>query len=762
MNKINVFELAAVIKLNTSEYESALETASSKSSSFSSSLKSGFSKAVKVGAAAIAAATTAVTAFATSAVSTGAEFDTSMSQVMATMGYTVDELNDDTSEGAQSLQTLRDSALELASASAFTASEVADAYNYMALAGYDVEESMEMIPNVLALAAAGSMDLATASDMLTDSQTALGLSMDETTVLADQMAKTASTTNTSVSQLGEAILTVGGTAKDLSGGTTELNAVLGALADNGIKGSEAGTHLRNIMLAMNPTTQDAADAFAALGVEAYDSEGNLRSMNDIFLDLSEAMDGMTDQEKTNIISTIFNKTDIASVNALLATSSDRWDELYTSIDDSAGAAQAMADTQLDNLTGDVTLFKSALDSAKILLSDELTPTLREFVQFGTDGIGQLSSAFQEGGLSGMMDALGGILSDGIAMITDMLPTVVDAGTQLLMSLIQGISDNLPQIMDAAILIVSQLVDNISENLPMLLTAASETIVTLMTGIADSLPQMVPTIVGIVTQLVDTLTEPSTLGSLADASIAIIISLADGLIAALPDFLEKAPEIIENLVTALVENAPKLLEAAAEVVINLVLGIGQNLPQILSAAWDIATTLLSGIGQYYTKMLSTGKEIVDKVKSGIMSKISEASTWGRDLIQNFINGIVEKWNALKTTVSNVAQTVKDFLGFSEPKEGPLSNFHTYAPDMMELFAKGIQDNAGLLEGTFNQALDFEPNYTAVQSSSAGASSGGNYIVNITVNGAKYADEERLAAVISQKIQSAVSRRDAVWA
>jgi TP901 family phage tail tape measure protein len=760
---LDVFDLYAKIAIDTSDYESGLSSASEKSSTFGSKLSKGLKTAAKVAAAAIGAATTAVAAFAKSAVSTGAEFDSSMSQVMATMGYTTDELNDSTSEAAQSMEALRNSALDLASTSSFTASEVADAYNYMALAGYDVEESMEMIPNVLALAAAGSMDLATASDMLTDSQTALGLSMDDTTVLADQMAKTASTTNTSVSQLGEAILSVGGTAKSLSGGTTELNAVLGALADNGIKGAEAGTHLRNIMLAMNPTTEDAAAAFEQLGIDAYDSEGNMRSLEDIFTEMSDAMDGMTDQEKTNIISTIFNKTDIASVNALLATSADRWDELSAAIEDSTGAAQAMADTQLDNLTGDVTLFQSALDSAKILLSDELTPTLRNFVQFGTSGITELSSAFQEGGLTGMMDALGGILSDGIAMITDMLPTVVSAGTQLLMSLIQGITSNLPQLMDAAVQIVTELIDSLVENMPMLLTAGLETITTLASGIADSLPTLIPTIIDVVLQIVDTLI--ANVDMLVDAAIEIIVALAEGLINALPSLLERVPEIIESLVDKLVDLGPELLTAAAELIGQLVIGLISNLPQILASGVRIVATLISGIGQYYSNLLKAGKEIVNKVKSGIQSKIDEAKTWGKDLIANFISGITAKWEALKQTVSNVAQTVKDFLGFSEPDKGPLSNFHTYAPDMMELFAKGIKDNAGMLQDTLDASLDVLPTYNVTASTSAvraASASSGGMVVNITVNGAQYKDEETLAQIISEKIQASVARKGAVWA
>ncbi|MDY6068101.1 MAG: phage tail tape measure protein, partial [Opitutales bacterium] len=194
----------------------------------------------KTVATAVTGATAAVTAFAKTSIDAGMSFDTSMSQVAATMGTTVDSISE-----------LRDFAMEMGANTAFSAVQAADALNYMALAGYDSEESMSALPTVLNLAAAGALDLAEASDMVTDVQSALGLSMEESAELVDKMAKAASSSNTSVGQLGSAILTVGGTAKNLAGGTTELSTALGILADNGIKGAEGGTALRNIILSLS-------------------------------------------------------------------------------------------------------------------------------------------------------------------------------------------------------------------------------------------------------------------------------------------------------------------------------------------------------------------------------------------------------------------------------------------------------------------------------------------------------------------------------
>ena len=251
--------------------------------------------------------------------------------------------------------------------------------NYLALAGYDTQQMCDTLPTVLNLAAAGGIDLAAASDMVTDAMSALGMGVDEAGTMVDQMAKTASTTNTSVAQLGEGILTIGATAKTVKGGTAELNTALGILANNGIKGAEGGTHLRNVILSLQNPTDKAAACMEQLGLDVYDSEGNMRSLNDILGDLNTSMDGMTAAEKSNIIGQIFNKTDLSSVNALLANTGSTWDDLQQSIIDSGGAAQQMADTQLDNLQGQITILKSALEGLAISFGELLLPAIKMIV-----------------------------------------------------------------------------------------------------------------------------------------------------------------------------------------------------------------------------------------------------------------------------------------------------------------------------------------------------------------------------------------------
>lgn len=255
-----------------------------------------------------------------------------------------------------------------------------------------------------------------------------------------------------------------------------------------------------------------------------------------------------------------------------------------------------------------------------------------------------------------------------AMITESAPKLLDAGATAVEALAHGLLDAVPQLLPTIIDLIMQLGQMIIKMAPELIKCGIDLIVQLAIGLAQALPDLIPAAIDALFTIVDTLLDNIDL--LIDAAIQLIMALAEGLIDALPRLIEKVPEIVIKLVEALIRNAPKLLEASTELIFMLI----------------------EGIVKMFGKIVEVGANLVTKVKEGFSQKIQDAKNWGRDIIDNFINGIKEKWEHLKQTVKNVAQTVKDILGFSEPKEGPLSNFHTYAPDMMDLYAKGIDDNA----------------------------------------------------------------------
>ena len=730
----------------------------------------GIGKAAAIG---LTAATVAVGGFAAASVNTGMAFDSSMSQVAATMGYSVAELNDATSEASQNFSQLREFAMEMGANTAFSASDAAGALNYMALAGYDAEKSMTMLPNVLNLAAAGGIDLALASDMVTDAQSALGLSLDETAGLVDKMAAASSKSNTSVQQLGDAILTVGGTAKNLSGGTTELSMALGVLADNGIKGAEGGTALRNMILSLSAPTDKAAAQLAALGVEAFDAEGNLRPLNETFGDLNGALSSLTQEEQTQALNTIFNKVDLKSVNAMLGTSAERFEELgvaidgawvnmgslsdslsdvgidltamqgnlgklgisekafsdilktsggnaeafadallkaadtgvsqedvvkalggdlgglQTAFDNTSGAAQAMADTQLDNLAGDITMFKSALEGAQIVISDELSPSLRQFTQFGTESVTKLSEAFQEGGLTGAMGTLGGILSDGLGMIVEMLPTAIDAGMQLLGALGQGLLDNTPLIIDAAIQIVTLLGDGILNSLPVLVGAGMQIIASLASGLGGMLPTLIPALVETVMLMAGTLIE--NLPLVIDAGMQLISGLADGIIGAIPLLVDMLPDVITSICGFVTENLSTILEQGVQILTSLATGIIGALPELIGQIPSIITGIVGTLSESFPSIVSTGVTLLLELGGGIISAIPQLVAQlpsigaailgvlieipgmvlgvGKSIVEGLWSGIssMASWVAekVKGFASGIVDGIKGFLGIHSP-------------------------------------------------------------------------------------------------
>ena len=375
----------------------------------------------------------AFTEAASFVVETGKSFEASMSQVTATMGLTT---------ASEEYEVLSAAAKEMGATTKYSATQAGEALNYLALAGYSAENSVKALPTVLNVAAAGGIDLAYASDMITDSMSALGLEMSDLTGFSDKLAKTSQKSNTSVAQLGEAILTVGGTAKSLAGGVDELNTMLGLIADNGIKGAEGGTALRNIILSLSAPTDTAAAALKELNVQAFDSDGNLRELSDVFGDLNTALAPLTDEEKTQFLNKIFNKVDLKAVNALLGTTSARFDELRGYVEDCDGAAAQMAETMSDNLEGDMQILNSSLEAVGVSTYEKFSGPMREAVQEITGIFDELNEKIN-GELGDKLETLAEKLGDiavqaaefavdeGIPKLIDALGWICDHGDELL-------------------------------------------------------------------------------------------------------------------------------------------------------------------------------------------------------------------------------------------------------------------------------------------------------------------------------------------
>ena len=455
---MDVMTLAAKLTLNTSEFNADLSSSEKKMKG----LTSGGVAWGNIVSNAVTAAGRALKSFAEDTVKTGMSFDSMMSQVKA-----IGQMGD------QDFQNVRKRAMELGETTKFTAAEVGEAFYYMALAGWDTNEMLDGIGGVLNLAAASGENLGRTSDIVTDAITAMGLTAEDAGHFVDVLAQASANSNTTVGQMGEAFKYLATTGGVMKYSIEDVATTLGLLANNGIKASQAGTSMRQILNTLINPSKDAAAAMDALGLSLFDEKTNarkplvqfLQEARDIFKDaglqLEEGFDAEEiqarldklnawyDEEQAKIdkmtkgkaaaqkqldidyatrfsdeitpnqsflakLGDIGGLRGISSLFAIMNSTDEDFEQLTSVIQDSEGAAEEMSKTMLDNLMGDITILNSAMEGLKIIVSDSFKKDLRSFVQTLTEQIGQLNEAFQENGALGMFVNLADWVVNGIA------------------------------------------------------------------------------------------------------------------------------------------------------------------------------------------------------------------------------------------------------------------------------------------------------------------------------------------------------------
>lgn len=728
---MDVFDLKGVLSLDSSKFESGLKSAGSMASSFGSGLMNGMKKIAGFTTAALGVASAATTKFVKDSVQTGMAFDSMMGQVGATMGKDIEQMEQemgsvdvafgDTVKHFEG--SLREFALFMGQNTKFSATEAAQALNYMALAGYKTEESMQMLPAVLNMAAAGAMDLGLASDMITDTQSALGLSFERTNQMVDEFAKAASSGNTTVEMLGEAFLKVGGLAKELNGGIVigedglateidgiqELEIAFTAMANAGIKGNEAGTHMRNMLLKLSSPTDKGAQAFEDLGVSVFDAEGNMRSLADIFSDLNTGLSKVTQAEKLQAIGNIFNARDTASAEALLgaiegtveyedqvyaiSTAYEKWGDAIYDVDkgfkvtqaswdylgqqilESEGAAAAMSSRQLNNLKGSITLFKSALETAKITVSDKLTPALREFIDFGTEGLQKMVDGFNENGLTGAMDAFGDILSDGLVKVIDKLPNLADVAGKLLTTLGKGLLDNIDAVSDAATSIFTMIAELVVKGLPGFLKIGGEILKKIGEWVVDNADMVLDGIGNALEQIVVFIADNA--GSFVDGVGKLIGKIANKLPQLIRTITRALPRAIRDIADAIVKNAPELIKGATDSVGEIVKALPDIIKALVDAAPDIITAVIGGILTNVPTLIQGCIDVVGKIVEnipeiilGLINKIPDIIEmfFGEDgflSVKNIARIVVKCMDLVHKIVISIPTIIGELIGTGIP-------------------------------------------------------------------------------------------------
>lgn len=381
---VEVGSAYATLRVKLDEWDQGLDTAANSLKGYGNKLQGSMDDVGKRLASAGKSLTTKVTlpivGIGTAAVKTSMDFEAAMSKVSSLSGAQGEDFD-----------RLRDKAIEMGAQTMYSATESAEALQYMALAGWDTEEMLDGLEPILKLAGAAGMDLGRASDIVTDGLTAMGLSAKDAAHFADVMAVTMSKSNTDVNQLGEAFKYVAPLAGSMGYSIEDLSLALGLMANAGIKASQGGTSLRRTLLNLSDPTDDVAGAMKKLGISMFNPDGSAKSLYDLMVELRDSMKGLTDKEKALYASTIAGATGLSGLLAIVDASDDDFNKLAAAISDADGAGMEMYDTMTNNLQGSITELMSALESLMISMGDLLVPLIKEVVSMLQGWVEHLNS-----------------------------------------------------------------------------------------------------------------------------------------------------------------------------------------------------------------------------------------------------------------------------------------------------------------------------------------------------------------------------------
>lgn len=606
---MDLFDLFAKISLDTSEYETGLEKASGKLKGFASGLQSTlastkgmFSPAVEgfkqiegvgktagsymvKGAQAFGVASTAVAGFGGSAVKAGMSFDAAMSQVSAISGAT-----------GGSFDALRSKAMEMGAKTKFSATEAAEAMNYMAMAGWKDQDMLNGIAGIMDLAAASGEDLASTSDIVTDALTAFGLTASDSGHFADVLAAASSNANTNVGMMGETFKYVAPLAGAMGYSAEDTALAIGLMAGSGIKGSQAGTSLRSVLTRLVKPTKESGTAMDALGISVMNSDGSMKSLGDVIGDLRTAFSGLTKEEKTSYAAMLGGQEAMSGLLAIVNATPEEVAKLTGALEECDGAAKKMADTMMDNLAGDIQKFKSNVETLQITISDALTPTLRGFAQFGTKAMEQLTSGFQAGGMDGFFSALTSVATNAVAILAKGAPRFVEVSFKFVESLAEGILNARNNIILSAQEMIGILVEGlngfISSHADEMISFGLSLVRTIFQGFAQA-------------------------GSVISQHIGEFIPLiVEAFLTYHETLFTVGIDILGAIGRGLVENKEKIGEMASNTVRSIALAIGENAPDIIEGAIVLLEALANAFVENWPIIAAVGTEIITKLVEGI--------------------------------------------------------------------------------------------------------------------------------------------------
>ncbi|MGJ0908845.1 phage tail tape measure protein [Clostridium botulinum] len=615
-----------------------------------SKLSSIAGKSVKIFTGAVAATGTVLSGIGAYALKVGSNFEEGMSKVSAISGAT-----------GEDLKKLTEKAKEMGANTKFSATESAEAMQYMAMAGWKTGDMLNGIDGIMNLAAASGEDLALVSDIVTDALTAFGMSAKDSAQFADLLASAASNSNTNVSMLGESFKYVAPVAGALGHSAKDTAFALGLMANAGIKSSQSGTALRASLTNLAHPSKQMAEEMDRLGISLTDSNGKVKEGKALYDELRQKFSGLTDAQKTQAAATIFGKEAMSGMLAIINASDADYKKLYESLSNCDGAAQKMAETMNDNLKGQITLLSSALESLGIELYESVNNPMKEVVKTANEMVQQLTNAFKEGGLTSLVTELGNVFATIITNIASQLPQMINLAVQVIQSFITGIQNNLPLIVSSAIQIVQSLVTGFITVLPQIIQVGLQLIIQLGTGIAQAIPTLLPQIINVVIGIADMII--ANIGTIINVGIQILIALVQGLVQALPQLIQEVPRIINEFSGAIFAQLPTIIVAGVKIILMLIKGLIQSIPTLIANIPQIIMAIFNALTLF--NWASAGRNLIKKVGSGIESMGPNIGNIARSVAQG-INNVLKNiftggLNIGRSLMTNLGSGIRSLAG-----------------------------------------------------------------------------------------------------
>lgn len=577
----------------------------------------------------------------------GASFETSMAKVASLSGAT----------GAD-LQNLTNAAKEYGASTQFSATQAADALGYMALAGWDAHDSIDALPGVLNLAAASSMDLAQASDMVTDYLSAFGLSAKDSKKFADEMAYAQANSNTTTTQLGEAFRNCAANMHASGQDVETTTALLGTLANQGLKGSEAGTALSAVMRDITAKMKDGAIQIGDTSVQVVDASGNYRDMSDILKDVETATAGMGTAQRATALQSTFTSDSIKGLNLILSGGVDETNDFEKALRKSDGTAKKMAKTMNDNLNGDVTSLKSKFEGLQIQLYENFEPILRKVVQ----ALGALVDVLSKSGpvMEWIEPIIIGIATALTALLTKLAMVAVVhqfAAAWGKLTEVMTLGAN-PYILIAAA--IAGLIIGLIK-----LYNTNENFRNFVNSVWPQIQQVFQVCIGAIVVLITELVH-----DIAAAGTAIFNAIMTVI-----TFIGSIPSTIWGFLLAIIN----FYISFYTTIFNYMMMLLQAVGSIFGSLWSYAS---GGVSSFVSSVWST-------ISGGLSGLGSSMYRWGADMIDGLVRGLRSGIRHVRQAASNLADTIRSYLHFSRPDVGPLRDYESWMPDMVHGLATSLE-------------------------------------------------------------------------